>query len=269
MYIEFLAQSFNNPDSVRNYMSGVTLYHKYLGTDCENMHSFEIKLMLRALTLTMRSMPNRRRPVTPDILRNLLALCPAMGPMGIVMKACLLLGFYGFLRQSNLAPYSQSQFDPSRNTCRADVILAPPGLVVLIKWCKTHQSGQNVALVPIPQHHVGALCPVQAFKELCLMCPAGPNSPLLLLPGKRSYVTVTTYMLSVTFSNMISQLGLSPTEYTLHSLRRGGASASFTAGAKAAEVQRHGLWSSESFWQYIVTPLDKAIIPKVLLEATS
>ena len=58
-------------------------------------------------------------------------------------------GFFGMLRQNNLAPPSHSQFDRSRHTCRGDIIQAPPGLLV-IRWSKTHQTITSSQVLPIP-----------------------------------------------------------------------------------------------------------------------
>ncbi len=266
-YIELLAQSFKSPGSVRNYISGITTMHKYINAPCEAIKSFEVQLMLRALDLTMIHLPNRRRPITPDILQQLLALCPHMGNLGLVMKVGILFAFLGFLRQSNLAPPSQLSFNPLAHTCRGDILLQPPGLVIMLKWSKSHQTGEQVALVPIPSTDHPANCPRLAFLQLVDMCPGGPDDPLLMLPGSPSPIVVDIPLLASTFNNMIRHIGLSPEHFSLHSLRRGGASVSYQAGVQATAVQRHGQWSSDSFWRYIVMPMRDAPVPAALREA--
>ena len=43
------------------------------------------------------------------------------------------------------------------------------------------------------------------------------------------------------------------TLYSLHSISRGGATEAYRAGAEQMQIKRHGLWSSDSFGDY-VTP---------------
>ena len=55
------------------------------------------------------------------------------------------------------------------------------------------------------------------------------------------------------FTLIITALGYDYKQYSLHSLRRGGASVAHQAGVPATEIQRHGTWKSGAFWEYIVT----------------
>ena len=40
--------------------------------------------------------------------------------------------------------------------------------------------------------------------------------------------------------------------YSLHSLRRGGATASAHASVDCIHIKLHGMWRSDSFWDYTV-----------------
>lgn len=40
MYCEFLARSFSSPKTIRNYISGVRLMHKYVHASADSLHSF-------------------------------------------------------------------------------------------------------------------------------------------------------------------------------------------------------------------------------------
>jgi hypothetical protein len=58
-----------------------------------------------------------------------------------------------------------------------------------------------------------------------------------------------------TFKAMIEAVHLDPSMYSLHSLRRGGATAAYIAGMDMLHVKRHGNWASSAFWGYITAPL--------------
>ena len=68
-----------------------------------------------------------------------LLLTSTLGEVGLALKVCLTFAFFAMLQQSNLAQQSAASFDLSRHTCRGDIFLAPPGLLILVCWTKTHQ----------------------------------------------------------------------------------------------------------------------------------
>ena len=61
-------------------------------------------------------------------------------------------------------------------------------------------------------------------------------------------------MLAKAFNIMIQGLGLDQGLYSLHSLKRGGATSTNRAGADLLEVNHHGLWAIDAFWAYIMSP---------------
>lgn len=251
MYAEFLARSFQSPKSIRNYIAGVRLLHKYLDVRASALYCFELHLMLRAMDITLDHIPNQRLPVTAVMLKDICQICESMGQLGRVIKFAILLGFYGMLRQSNLAPPTPGSFDPSRHTCRGDVFLHPPGLVILIKWSKCKQRRDAQHMVPIAQMPGHMLCPKQAYLDMLQAAPnRDPNSPLLQIPDK-SHAAVPVPYLRTCFTAIIDYLGYNPTQYSLHSLRRGGATLAFQAGVSYIHIKRHGGWSSDAFWEYI------------------
>ena len=90
------------------------------------------------------------------------------------MKVCLCFGFFGMLRQSNMTPRFPAAFEISHSTCRGDIILAPPGLLVVIDWTKPVQAGGASHLLPfahIPNHTVD---PFQVYTSLSLPLPPYP-----------------------------------------------------------------------------------------------
>jgi hypothetical protein len=116
-YTEFLARTFKSPQTIKNYISGVHLLHRYLELDPTSLQCFQLQLILRAMDIAMEHVPNQKSPITIYMLRQLCNACDSLRALGTVIKCALLFGFYGFLRQSNLAPKTASSFDPRRNTC--------------------------------------------------------------------------------------------------------------------------------------------------------
>ncbi len=148
-YVEKLAQSFVSHKSLLNYIGAIRLLHKYMGKEAKNLESFEVGLMIRASALTMRQIPNVKLPVNTQMLLKLCGVCERQGLVGLVVKVAILLGFFGFFRASNLCPYKVKDFDRSRNFTRGDVKVAPPGLIVQLKWSKSLQTAMQPKAIPI------------------------------------------------------------------------------------------------------------------------
>ena len=119
-YIEYLAQHFKSPQSVKNSISSLSTAMKRAGRPLQVLSHFKVQLATRAIEINMRHVPTRKRPVTPKELdditksvwyntRNISAVC------------AIAMAFTGFLRQSNLVAKSAAVFDPTRTMTRADV----------------------------------------------------------------------------------------------------------------------------------------------------
>ena len=57
------------------------------------------------------------------------------------------------------------------------------------------------------------------------------------------------------FKASVTAAGLDPKSYSLHSLRRGGATLAFQCGVSSLLIQRHGDWTSDAYLDYITLPL--------------
>ena len=232
--------------SVKNYLSAVSLYHNLLGLPANNLDNFQYQTMRGALSLTMRHSPLQRLAIGPSLLAQICHVCHYLSTPGLVFKVAFLLAFYGFLRQSNLAPHCRNGFNASRHTTRGDILIQAPGLVVLLKWTKTHQATQTPTAIPIPTIPGHALDPVAAYQAMVARVPTWhPSDPL---PRGR---VLTTRQLQTCLHAILSGLGYNVDLYSLHSLRRGGATSSARAGVNYLHIIRHGTWRSTAFWTYI------------------
>ncbi len=266
-YTESLAQTFRSAKSVTNYLSAVRLLHKYAGKQAPNLDSFELGLMVRASKLTMRDIPNTRKPVSLSMLNDMCKLLMNRGPQADVMRLAIQLAFFGFLRSSNLAPSAHQHFDKTRHLTRGDVIVAEPGLRVKLKWSKTLQTALQPRIIPIVQVNNEPLDVVLTFNSITRQIPAAEHAPLFLLPGGK---TITVRQIRSTFKALLRATGYSTHHYSLHSLRRGGATECYQAGAHYIDLKRQGAWSSSAFWSYVARPLpQKSSVCQALRKAAN
>jgi hypothetical protein len=251
--LEYLAQHLQSSRSVRNYLAAVGYLHRQLGLDCAALTSHPVLMMLRAIDNTLRAAVNPKSPVSISLLVKLVQLCNTMGTWGLVLKCAILFCFFGFLRQSNVAPRSPLLFDHTRDTLRSDVVYTSHGLLIRLKWTKTHQGSQPPVFIPLPAIQGSILCPTRAFRQMSDAFPTTAlHAPLLYYtrPGSGSRL-VTTHLLAREFRLLIARLQLPPSTYTLHSLRKGGATLCHTLGVPLDQIKAHGTWSSDSVWTYV------------------
>ena len=271
MYITYLVRGYRSAATVRNYFSGVRFLFKTLGTHPRALDSHKVTWQLRAADLSMRIASQPRLPITPRLLERLCNLCSSLGPLGPSMKVALTFGYFGMFRLSNLAPKSKPDFDFTRHTCRGDVFLAPPGVLVYVRWSKSRQATGNATMVPLPQLAGHVVDPVAAYQQLLQQsATTSSNQPLLTHPSTRGTVTVTKRVISVALKDMLHSLGFTDSRYTFHSLRRGGCTTAYKQGVSEAELKRHRLWAGNSWWDYVhkPTPADSSVPVALRLAAT-
>ena len=264
--MEHLAKTFVSPQSIQNYVSGIRVLHKILNIETSALDSYQVHMMTRAMDLTFRHTPLHRPPMTIQLLQKIVNICDGLGQIGAMLKCAYIFLFMGFLRQSNIAPHSTSQFDIQRHTARGDIFFHPPGLIIFIKWTKTLQSG-STALLPLQRLPGDILCPVSAYEKMSNLIPADKMSPLLVLNSPTGLICVTISFLNNYLKSILSILGVhSP--YTLHSFRSGGATFCFQEGALPHDIKIQGTWKSDIFWNYITPHPSKSSVPSTFKKIT-
>ena len=85
------------------------------------------------------------------------------------------------------------------------------------------------------------------------------NDLALYLPDKSGVVPLTYRQLSKQLKEWIAKINLDPKQYTLHCLRRGGASWYFQVNVSAEAIRLRGNWASDASKNYIDDTLDKRL----------
>ena len=171
------------------------------------------------------------------------------------MKVCPSFGWFGTLHQSNLVPRTVAEFDPSQHTFQGDVLLSPPGGILLIVCCtKTLQYVGKTPLLPILSVPVHPADPVAPCRQLLAFPPTKSTNQLLLLCIKKVQDhTVSHHACQRPQAHAMSP-GVGHKAVLFDSLWRGGAMVVYRVGADQLDIKRHGMWSIEAFWVYITDP---------------
>ena len=101
----------------------------------------------------------------------------------MVAWTALLLGFYMFLRKSNLVPDTMDTFNGEQQFCRSDINLLglDKAMMVEIRWSKTIQFKQKVLRLPVLPAKNKAICPVFWTHYMINKIPAQLHHPVLTL----------------------------------------------------------------------------------------
>ena len=249
-FLEFLTSNGLSPSAILNYISAIKTKFTIFSLDISPLSDPRNKYFHKSLLLHRPFKVALKSVIDPQTLSQMVKQCDLMF-MGTVYKAAYLLSFFSFLRISNLVPHNINSYDPLQQLARADIIFAPPGALVIIKWSKTLQYKNKVRVLKIPHLGTSPLCPVRALKNLLKFTQGSCNSPLFQVQYQGSWVPLTDTRLRENLALILRKLQLSHSSITFHSLRRSGASFAFNSHVPLQDIQSHGTWMSECVWSYI------------------
>ncbi|WP_261555538.1 site-specific integrase [Frankia tisae] len=183
--------------------------------------------------------PRQAPPAVIDVVRALVAASDPKTDVGLRDCAMIVLGFAMMGRRSELIALMIS-----------DVRETPDGLLVLVRSSKTDQdaTGEEVA---IPYGSNAATCPVRVVRSwLARLADHGIiDGPLLRSVNRHGQIGQG---LSGGGANKIIRTAAqranlpNAESITMHSLRAGGATSAYKAGAPISAITRQGRWAPGS-----------------------
>lgn len=260
VYMEFLAQKFSSAQVIGNYMQGVKTLHLFNNAEVGNFQHLAIKLMMKGLARLKRHMPKQAAPITPEILLAFRQHLDLTDPNDASFWALFILAFFLMARKSNLVPDNKCNFDPSKQLIRADIQINRQGLLVSLKWSKTLQMGGRVHRVPLLTMPDSALCPREAYVNMCRRVPGNGGEPVFKSKEGRKWVPLTYNMFQTKLKFLCHQVGLEPADYSSHSFRRGGATFASEAGVPRNLIMLIGDWRSAAVDRYIECSMGAKVI---------
>ena len=218
--------------------------------------TFYISSLLRGIRRELSKPPAQKAPITPAILLQIHNILDLSQPMAITFWATSLLAFYSFLRKASLIPKSQTH-SCIHESCIRDLIVSDSGYLLKIKHTKTLQYRDRILSIPFSKIHNSSLCPVRAISKLLSQnSQIPPSAPLVSYPisgGSYRFFTHSTF--ENYLNKALALAGQSPSSFSGHSFRRGGASFAFSCGVPADLIKIQGDWSSDAYLRYLSSPL--------------
>ena len=249
-YLEFLATNGVSCNMIANHISAAKAHFVMNNLDYSVWCHKNVKYFLKSMKLTRPVKLPNRNVMDVQTLSKLINLCDSIY-MGKIFKAVFLLGFFGFLRLSNIAPHSLSTFDPTHHLTAGDVIFSKSFMKVVLKWSKTNQFRDRVHILSLPRIKGSNLCPHNACRAALKLYAPLPHEPLFQFPINQSWKVLTDNRIRKCLAKLIAKLGFSPGHFTFHSFRRSGATLAYNAHIPLQNIKQHGTWVSDCVWSYI------------------
>jgi len=254
-YIAYISLRIST-SSIPPYLNIIRLLHMEAGLSDPFQSNFHISSLIKGVHRHLASPPKQKLPITPAILLQMHAHLDFSRPILVSFWAACLVAFYSFFRKSTLLAKSSSH-SCKTEFCIRDLIISPTTALLNVKHTKTLQFFNRLVQVPLPHIPNSPLCPISALhKLLSLLSGAPPSLSLFSYPlpgGGFSHLTYPSF--SKLLGIVLGQSGISPSLYSGHSFRRGGASFAFACGIPSDLIKIQGDWSSDAYLRYLTSPL--------------
>lgn len=244
-FVDELASRKLAPSTVALAVSAVTSWHEDTGLPRPDPRRAQLAIRrYRQVRAAEGYRVRRVDPVRVEELRTLVAACPD-DTHGLRDRALLLLGFALMGRRSVLARIEVSDLRRRRE-----------GLEVHVRFDKRQPTGRTVAIPAMPGDALDVVGAVDAW--LAAMAAQGHVSGPLFRPvashgggiADRGVHPKTVWQI---FTRAVERAGITDLDLSTHSLRAGGVTESYDAGADVLDIADHGGWvrGSSTLWIYI------------------
>lgn len=231
-------------------LSSVRAILSRLSIPLTDIDDYFVQALQRSVSINKRTVTFQRPPISPDHIKRIFL---AIGNIKYALhfRSAVLLMFATAMRQSNLFPRTQWLFDPDRMLLRRDVSFTPTAVVIRNKWSKSQQTVRSLRYQSVPSAINAQLCLRRSLKLLLAACKHKSTSlPLFHFDDGKP---MTLQFILKLWAYAMRRAGLSSL-YTLHSLRRGGATYLQDQGVPMPELATFGGWRSSAVLRYTRDP---------------
>ena len=242
-------------DTARSYFGAASKWHlRKTGISfAAGMDMKRLGEMVKGLKKLRDGPPAQMRlGISPAQLRRGMDIVfPPTSPENVNIRALLATSIQGLLRGREAG--CEKTFDPDTDVARGDIATADEErLAFFMRPAKNmrHRRGKTVPIVI-----GGGGDKIDACLEVRRMLDMDPTPPGMAATTpmfrKPNGAAFTTDDIRNIVRQIVLALGLDPELYGAHSLRIGGATALFAAGADPIHIRTMGRWSSDCYRLYV------------------
>ena len=239
---QHLKSTFESPDAVGNYLSGIHTMLALLGLEIPDVKDRQMQMFITGLKRTMVHAVKQAAPVTPQILLRISKVVNYRDRIEVIAWTVVLLGFYMFLQKSNLVPDAMDKFEPLHQFTRADAHLLGLGKAMMfeIRWTKTIQFREKILRVPVLPAKNSAICPVYWMHRMVQDNPGAPLDLLFLIKAPQQTLCLSANQLIYRLRKWLKLIGEDDMAFSLHSLCRGGATFAYQSDMEGEMIKLLG-----------------------------
>jgi site-specific recombinase XerD len=210
------------PSSITRRVAGIRHANRLAGFEAPNISEL-VKATLRGIRRTIGTAPNRKQPLTAELIRAVVAVMPNT-LIGIRDRALLLLGFAGALRRSELVALDVDDLKETKE-----------GVRLRIRASKT-DAEKSGATIAIP--HGKKLCPVAAIHTWLKAARIGEGAIFrsIYKGGRVSPHRLSDRSVADIIKQYIDNIGADSARFSGHSLRAGFLTSAAKHGATLAKM---------------------------------
>ena len=253
-FLECLVRSSCSAGMVTNYVPAIRASFVMYDLPYHVVDHPKVKYFLKSLRINRLVVVTPHNIITISRLIDISLACDLV-TFPQVFRAAFLLGFFAFLRLSNLVPHAVGEFDFTRHLTGDDIFFTSKYVKVMIKWSKTIQTRDRVQCLTLPRLTISNICPYTALKKLFRLYPMSGTSSLLQIQNSLGSQPLTDSRVRKSLKQINIHLGLRPNFFTFHDFRRSGDTFAYHSHIPIQEIKRHGTWSSDCVWGYIQSDL--------------
>ena len=252
--------------TIQNKLSAVSKFYRL----CE--HTLDIShpcldLLMRACKRELSSASKPKAPIEPGHIILIRTFCDQSNLTNRLFFVALTTQFFTCFRKSNLLPPSLNTFSSFKHLTRGDIKLCGSNIIFTVPWSKTLQAKNDVVTVSIAAAPPGSvLDPVQILTQFLFDFPLpNPKLPAFSLFDGHKLLVLTQQVYITLLKQHLAVLGLSPDAFSSHSVRRGGTTLLWEAGASSQSIKMHGGWRSNCYQRYIDPNFSDRLQPTQLM----
>lgn len=177
-YAAYLANHGVKASSIKTYFAAIAAYQQLNGGPHPTLNSLRLLLVIKGIKRCQSYTPSSKLPLTPVELMRIKATLNWSSSQDRTFWACLVVGFWSFLRGGNLVQKSAKKFDPAKHLGASSLSRFDQGFLLTLNRTKTVQFNERKLVIPLVAAPGNALCPVVALEAMWALCPLPPEGSL-------------------------------------------------------------------------------------------
>ena len=240
--------------TINNYLSAIISLHKYFGYEASFRESYLIKLLLSGFKNELGTAVSAKHSLSVDQLLLMYKNLDLSDLNVVTLWSALIFTFRTMLRKCNVVPDGQGE---DQHVRRKHIEVTDKGILVHVCTTKTLKHKDRILKVPVHYVDNQGLCAASMLLAHFLRRPGDPNDNLFYLLKKGAWVPMCYNDLLGFLKAQVAKLGLDPSLYGLHSLRRAAATYYHQLGLSLTDVMLLGDWKSLAVFQYLTLSIER------------